>query len=115
MIQLRFRYMTDWGTTGAGFYVDDISVAADGTTVFSDDVEALDPAWTATGWARRPGLLLQDALLPDRRQSAESQVPLGTWPRHARPPDEVAGRCSLPARADAPRGFRTAVSRGLRP
>lgn len=54
-ILLQFRYMTDWGTTMAGFFVDDISVTADGTTLFSDNVESLDPAWTAHGWTRDPG------------------------------------------------------------
>jgi len=54
-IELQFRYMTDWGTTYAGFYVDDISVVADGATLFSDDVETLDPAWTAAGWMRDQG------------------------------------------------------------
>ena len=54
-IQLQFRYMTDWGTTMAGFYVDDVSVTADGATVFSDDVEAADPAWSVSGWTREQG------------------------------------------------------------
>lgn len=54
-IQLQFRYMTDWGTTMAGFYVDDISLVADGATVFSDDVESLDPAWGGYGWTRDAG------------------------------------------------------------
>jgi immune inhibitor A len=55
VIQLQFRYMTDWGTSLAGFYVDDIVVTADGATVFSDGAETLDPAWTATGWTRDAG------------------------------------------------------------
>ena len=42
----------------AGFYVDDISVTADGATMFSDNVETLDPAWTATGWTRVTGTAL---------------------------------------------------------
>lgn len=49
-IDLQFRYMTDWGTSMAGFYLDDISVTADGEVVFFDDVETLDPAWYADGW-----------------------------------------------------------------
>ncbi len=51
-IELQFRYMTDNYTTLAGFYVDDISVVADGEEIFFDDVEVLDPAWTADGWIR---------------------------------------------------------------
>ena len=58
-ILLQFRYMTDWGTTMAGFYVDDISVTADGSAVFTDDVETLDPAWTAAGWTRQQGSSLK--------------------------------------------------------
>jgi immune inhibitor A len=54
-IMLQFRYMTDWGTTMAGFFVDDISVTADGTPLFFDDVETLDAAWTADGWTRDTG------------------------------------------------------------
>jgi immune inhibitor A len=54
-IQLRFRYMTDWATTLAGFYVDDISVVANGSPLFLDTVESLDPGWTASGWTRNSG------------------------------------------------------------
>ncbi len=54
-IQLQFRYMTDWGTSLEGFYVDDIGVTADGAPVFFDDVETLDGAWTASGWTRAAG------------------------------------------------------------
>lgn len=54
-IELQFRYMTDWGTTLAGFYVDDISVVADGEPLFFDDVETEDPAWTVHGWTREQG------------------------------------------------------------
>lgn len=39
-VQLRFRYITDWGTSEKGFYVDNINVKADGTTVVTDDAEA---------------------------------------------------------------------------
>ncbi len=54
-IELQFRYMTDWGTTFAGFYVDDIAVTADGETVFFDDVETEDAAWVVDGWTRELG------------------------------------------------------------
>jgi immune inhibitor A len=54
-ILLQFRYMTDWGTTMAGFYVDDISVTADGTALFTDTVETLDPAWEVAGWTQEMG------------------------------------------------------------
>ena len=54
-IQLMFRYMTDSSTANAGFYVDDISVVADGMTIFTDTAETLDSAWTATTWTRDLG------------------------------------------------------------
>ena len=54
-ILLQFRYMTDWGTTMAGFYVDDISVTTNEGTLFLDTVETLDSAWTANGWTRDHG------------------------------------------------------------
>jgi len=49
-VGLRFRYMTDWGTTGGGFFVDDVAISADGAVVFQDDVEG-DPG----GWALEGG------------------------------------------------------------
>jgi immune inhibitor A len=58
-IMLQFRYMTDWGTSMAGFFVDDISVVADGSPLFFDDVETVDAAWTATGWTRDQGSSLK--------------------------------------------------------
>jgi immune inhibitor A len=59
-ILLSFRYMTDWGTTNAGFYLDDIAVTADGTTIFSDDVETADTAWMTNGWSRVTGTDLKN-------------------------------------------------------
>lgn len=38
-IQLAFSYITDGGVSKEGFYVDNINVLADGTSIFSDDVE----------------------------------------------------------------------------
>jgi len=54
-VQLRFRYMTDWAATYAGFYVDEIRVTADGQEILFDDAESLDPGWTAVGWKRDKG------------------------------------------------------------
>jgi len=54
-IKLRFRYMTDWGTTYMGWFLDEIKIVADGTTVFYDGAETLDPGWTAEGWTRTTG------------------------------------------------------------
>ncbi|MFD7704082.1 immune inhibitor A domain-containing protein [Streptomyces caelestis] len=51
-IDLRFRYQTDGGVAQKGFTADAIAVTADGTPVFSDDVETADAAWKATGFSR---------------------------------------------------------------
>jgi immune inhibitor A len=51
-IQLRFRYQTDGGVALKGFAADEITVTADGAAVFSDNAEAADAAWTASGFSR---------------------------------------------------------------
>jgi immune inhibitor A len=77
-VLLQFRYMTDWGTTGAGFYVDDVAVVADGATVFADDVETLDPAWAADGWTRDPGYSLKaHYYMAEWRNSRNMDTPFG--------------------------------------
>jgi immune inhibitor A len=60
-VSLRLRYVTDAAVQGtnlgapAGLFVDDIELTAAGTTVFADGAETLDPAWTASGFARSDG------------------------------------------------------------
>jgi immune inhibitor A len=39
MIQLQYRYMTDWGTNLAGVYVDNVQVTKDGTAALNDGAE----------------------------------------------------------------------------
>lgn len=51
-ISVRFRYATDGGVAQKGFAADEIKVTADGATLFSDNAEAADAAWTATGFSR---------------------------------------------------------------
>jgi len=57
-VQLRFHYTSDGAAQGtdptapSGIFVDDIAVTAGTTTVFADNAETLDPAWTATGFTR---------------------------------------------------------------
>ncbi|MGX1475052.1 UNVERIFIED_CONTAM: immune inhibitor A [Streptomyces canus] len=51
-IQLRFRYQTDGGVAQKGFTADEITVTADGATLFSDNAETADTAWTANGFSR---------------------------------------------------------------
>ena len=51
-IDVRFRYQTDSGVAQKGFAADEITVTADGATLFSDDAESADAAWTAKGFSR---------------------------------------------------------------
>jgi immune inhibitor A len=51
-IDLRFRYQTDGGVALKGFAADRITVTADGGTLFADDAESADAAWTASGFSR---------------------------------------------------------------
>lgn len=66
-VQLRLRYQTDGAVMGqdptvgwSGFFADDISLTSGGATVFSDDVETADPAWTAAGFTRVGGSITKD-------------------------------------------------------
>ncbi|CAL9570392.1 immune inhibitor A domain-containing protein [Streptomyces sp. enrichment culture] len=52
-IDLRFRYQTDGGLAMKGFTADEIAVTADGETLFSDNAETEDAAWTAVGFTRK--------------------------------------------------------------
>jgi immune inhibitor A len=57
-IWLRFWYMTDWGTEGAGPFLDSIVVkkGASNTVVLSDNAEAGDANWTYQApWVRSNG------------------------------------------------------------
>ncbi|MFD7899154.1 immune inhibitor A domain-containing protein [Streptomyces sp. NPDC059743] len=49
---LRFRYQTDGGVAPKGFTADEITLTADGATVFSDNAEGDDAGWTANGFSR---------------------------------------------------------------
>ena len=51
-IDVRFRYQTDSGVAQKGFAADEITVTADGATLFSDNAETADAAWTAKGFSR---------------------------------------------------------------
>ncbi len=55
-VLLRFWYMTDWGTTYSGPFIDNVLIKAGAATVFSDDAETDDSKWTyAEAWARNQG------------------------------------------------------------
>ncbi|MFJ8943127.1 immune inhibitor A domain-containing protein [Streptomyces sp. NPDC102395] len=59
-IGLRFRYATDGGVAQKGFTADQITVTADGATLFSDNAEAADAAWTANGFSRIGSAITDD-------------------------------------------------------
>ena len=57
---LQFRYITDWAYTERGFFIDDITITADGEVIFFDDVEAGPGDWIADpedGWIITTGTL----------------------------------------------------------
>lgn len=51
----RFRYQTDGGVNEAGAFLDDITVAAGTSYVFTDGAEGGDNGWTAKGWTVSTG------------------------------------------------------------
>lgn len=59
-VDLRFRYQSDGGVALKGFTADQITVTADGTPVFSDNVESADAAWTANGFTRQGASFTKD-------------------------------------------------------
>jgi immune inhibitor A len=59
-VKLRFWYMTDWGTTYEGPFIDSVNVTANNgtvaTTLFSDNAEAGDAKWNYVApWVRSDG------------------------------------------------------------
>ncbi|RYM06735.1 M6 family metalloprotease domain-containing protein [Sporolactobacillus sp. THM7-7] len=53
-IELSFNYWTDTAVSLPGFYVDDISVTADGTPIVTDDTEG-EPAFALNGFTKDQG------------------------------------------------------------
>ena len=55
-VLLRFWYMTDWGTTYEGPFIDNVAVTGNSGVVFSDNAEAGDAKWVYTApWVRNDG------------------------------------------------------------
>lgn len=50
-VDVRFYYKTDGGLAEQGLFVDDVKVAADGTTVLEDGAEDGGPQWTFDGFS----------------------------------------------------------------
>lgn len=53
-IQLQFRYMTDWGTSLNGFFVDNVKVTADGAELLNDGAEG-ESAFEFNGFEKHEG------------------------------------------------------------
>ncbi|MEV5004112.1 immune inhibitor A domain-containing protein [Streptomyces sp. NPDC055692] len=82
-IQLRFRYQTDGGVALKGFTADQITLTADGSTVFADDAESADPAWTANGFSRIGASFTKDYkqyYIAENRQYVSYDTTLETGP-----------------------------------
>ncbi|MDH6702170.1 immune inhibitor A domain-containing protein [Streptomyces sp. MAA16] len=82
-VQLRFRYATDGGLALQGFTADQITVTADGATVFSDNAETADPAWTAGGFSRIGASITDDYpqyYIAENRQYVSYDKTLKTGP-----------------------------------
>ncbi len=55
-ILLQIRYMTDWGTTYTGMFVDSLSVVVDGTvTLLEENAESGIGSWDVDGWTIMTG------------------------------------------------------------
>lgn len=55
-VLLRWWYMTDWGTTYTGPFVDNVQVSADSAVLFADNAEGGDANWLyAAPWVRSDG------------------------------------------------------------
>ncbi|MCX4762477.1 immune inhibitor A [Streptomyces sp. NBC_01275] len=59
-VSVRFRYATDGGVAQKGFTADEITLTADGATLFSDNAETADAAWTANGFSRIGAAITDD-------------------------------------------------------
>jgi immune inhibitor A len=59
-IQLKFRYITDWGYSDTGFFVDNVSVTADGASILSDGAEESTSAFTMNGFNKFSGDVFAD-------------------------------------------------------
>ncbi|MFG3245050.1 immune inhibitor A domain-containing protein [Streptomyces sp. NPDC048187] len=82
-IDLRFRYQTDGGVAQKGFAADEITVTADGATVFADNAETADDAWKAVGFTRQGASFTKDYAqyyIAENRQYVSYDKTLETGP-----------------------------------
>ncbi|MGG1399221.1 immune inhibitor A domain-containing protein [Bacillus salipaludis] len=59
-IQIKFRYITDWGYNDTGFFVDNVKVTADSSTVLNEDGEGSTSAFTHNGFNKFDGNVYAD-------------------------------------------------------
>lgn len=59
-IQLKFLYITDWGFNDTGFFVDNVKVTADGSTVLNEDGEGATSTITHNGFNKFDGNVYAD-------------------------------------------------------
>ncbi|MBT2734215.1 immune inhibitor A domain-containing protein [Bacillus sp. ISL-7] len=59
-IQIKFRYITDWGYNDTGFFVDNVKVTADGSSIFNEDGEGSTSAFTHNGFNKFDGNVYAD-------------------------------------------------------
>ncbi|MFJ3790523.1 immune inhibitor A domain-containing protein [Kitasatospora sp. NPDC090091] len=59
-VKVRFHYTTDGGLHLKGLALDEIAIAADGATVFTDGAENGDNGWAANGFSRITGKFSND-------------------------------------------------------
>jgi len=78
-IQLRLRYATDLGFLERGWFADDFSVSADGSTVWSDDVEGGLKDWTTSVGTFEQGTPLGAGWVIDSGTSQTNQYYLAEW------------------------------------
>jgi immune inhibitor A len=60
-VQFRYRYQTDGGVHFEGPFLDNISLVKNGTAVWTDGAETVDPGWTAAGFTRFTGEIVEEA------------------------------------------------------
>jgi immune inhibitor A len=77
-IGLRLRYATDAAFEEPGWFADDFEVTADGTSVFTDDVEGGDAGWTS-----EQGTFTTPRAPAGSSPAAPSSTSTTTWPSGA--------------------------------
>ncbi|MBE1485623.1 immune inhibitor A domain-containing protein [Plantactinospora soyae] len=59
-VQFRYRYASDAGTNFEGAFLDNVSLVKNGAAVWTDGAETVDPGWTADGFTRFTGKIVEE-------------------------------------------------------